>query len=146
MNPNDKPATTRRTAPDNDDPKQQIAIRRSREPILLNPPEIHPELTTLPPLERTAEALRFAVLRLEYWLSPAGRLRQVLRLSLRFLVYLLIAVVIAPAVTSLLTQIKSWTGMSAGIVQDIAQIPLGLGKFLLASLAIVVLFRLLFRR
>jgi len=36
--------------------------------------------------------------------------------------------------------------MSAEIVRNIVQIPLGLGKFLLACFALVILFRLLFRR
>jgi hypothetical protein len=36
--------------------------------------------------------------------------------------------------------------MSVEIVTNIAEIPLGLGKFLLASFAVVILFRLLFRR
>ena len=56
------------------------------------------------------------------------------------------AALIAPGITAVVQHVTGWTAMSAEIVQNIAEIPLGLGKFLLACFAVVILFRLLFRR
>jgi hypothetical protein len=42
--------------------------------------------------------------------------------------------------------VTGWTAMSVEIVQNIAQIPWVLCKILVACFAVVILFRLLFRR
>lgn len=53
-------------------------------------PEIDPEFFELKTLERAAEAMRYQSARLESWLSPAGILREWLRVCLRLAVALLI--------------------------------------------------------
>ena len=73
-------------------------------------------------------------------------MRQRVRFALGLWIYVMIAALIAPGVTAVIQHVTCWTAMSAEIVQNIAQIPFGLGKFLLACFAVVILFRLLFRR
>ncbi len=112
----------------------------------LTPPRVDPRLTNLTPLERAAEVLRYSVLRAEYWLSPDGAMRKRVRFALRIWICVMMAALIAPGITAVIQHITGWTAMSAEIVRNIAQILLGLGKFLLACFAVVILFRLLFRR
>ena len=73
-------------------------------------------------------------------------MRRRVRFALRLWIYVMIAALIVPTIESLIQHVTGWTAMSAEIVRNIVQIPLGLGKFLLACFAVVILFRLLFRR
>src|SRR5438105_4205732 len=109
------------------------------ELIQLNPPRVDPKLTRLTPLERAAEVLRYSVLRAEYWLSPDGAMRQRVRFALRVWIYVMMAALIVPTITAVIQHVTGWTAMSADIVRNIAQIPLGLGKFLLACFAAMIL-------
>ena len=68
------------------------------------------------------------------------------RLALRIWIYVVMAALIAPSITAVIQHVTGWTAMSAEMVQNIAEIPLGLGKFLLACFALVIQVRLLFRR
>lgn len=147
MNHNDENARKELMPLRRDAAGQQLSTTpESSELTRLNPPSIDPNLSTLPPLERAAEALRYSVLRAEYWLSPEGAMRHRIRFALRVCAYVVIAALIAPGITAVIRHITSWTAMSADIVQNIAEIPLGVGKFLLACFAVVMLFRLLFCR
>ncbi len=147
MNPNDKDSGKELMPPSRDAAGQQLLTTpESSELTQLKPPRVDPKLTKLTPLERAAEALRYSVLRAEYWLSPEGAMRQRVRFALRLWIYVMIAALIAPGVTAVIQHITGWTAMSAEAVKNITEIPLGLGKFLLACFAVVVLFRLLFRR
>ena len=118
----------------------------SRSVVPLDPPRINPDLTKLNAIERASEVLRYSALRAEYWLSPDGSMRQRIRFAVRLWIYVMAAALIAPGVTAVIRHVTGWTAMSAEIVRNIADIPLGLGKFLLACFAVVILFRLLFRR
>ena len=73
-------------------------------------------------------------------------MRDRVRFALRLWIYVMIAALIAPGITAVIQHVTGWTAMSAEIVQTIAEIPLGLGKFLLACFGVMVLLRLLFRR
>lgn len=147
MNHNDENAGKELMPLPRDAAGQQLSTTsESSELSQLNPPRIDPKLSTLPPLERAAEVLRYSVLRAEYWLSPEGAMRQRIRFALRVCAYVAIAALIAPGITAVIRQITGWTAMLADVVQNIAEIPLGVGKFLLACFAVVILFRLLFRR
>jgi hypothetical protein len=145
MNPNDKDSDKELMPLPDDAAGQQLSTTPS-ELTQLNPPRVDPQLTNLTPLERAAEVLRYSVLRAEYWLSPDGAMRQRVRFAMRLWVYVVIAALIAPGVTAVVQHVTGWTAMSVEIVQNIAEIPLGLCKFLLACFAVVILFRLLFRR
>lgn len=104
-------------------------------------------ITRLGPLERCTETLRFSVSKFEYWLSPGGHLRECLRLGLWLWCVLgMIGVFVAPAVTYLLTQANTWTGLLAQIVQNLMLLPLGIGTFLLSLAGLLLVWRVLFRR
>lgn len=145
MNPNDKGSDKELTALPGDAAGQQLLTTPS-ELTELKPPRVDPKLTKLSPLERAAEVIRYSVLQAEYWLSQDGAMRRRIRFALRIWIYVMIAALIAPGVTAAIRHVTGWTAMSAEIVRNIAQIPLGLVKFLLACFAVVILFRLLFRR
>ena len=147
MNPNDKDSDKKLMAlPGEAAGQQLLTTPEPSELTQLNAPRVDPKLTKLAPLERAAEVLRYSFLRAEYWLSPEGAMRQRVRFALRLWIYVMMAALIAPGVTAVIQHITGWAAMSAEIVQNIAQIPLGLCKFLLACFAVVILFRLLFRR
>lgn len=147
MNPNDKDSDKEMMASPTDSLDHHLSTEPgSSELTQLNPPRIDPELTNLTPLERAAEVLRYSVLRAEYWLSPEGAMRQRVRFALRLWIYVMIAALIAPGITAVIQHVTGWTAMSAEAVKNITEIPLGLGKFLLACFAVVILVRLLFRR
>jgi hypothetical protein len=147
MNPNDKDSGEELMPLPGDAAGQQfLTTPEPSELTLLNPPRIDPEFTKLNLLQRAAEVLRYSVLRAEYWLSPDGVMRRRVRLAVRLWIYVMMAALIAPSITGLIQHVTGWSAMSAEIVQNIVQIPLGLGKFLLACFALVILFRLLFRR
>src|SRR5438270_11031932 len=147
MNPNDNDSDKElMPLPDDAAGQQLLTTPEPSELTQLTPPRVDPRLTSLTPLERAAEVLRYSVLRAEYWLSPEGAMRQRIRFALRLWIYVMIAALIAPGITAVIQHVTGWTAMSAEIVRNIAEIPLGLGKFLLACFAVVILFRLLFRR
>ena len=147
MNPNDKDSDKELMPLRGDAPGQQLLTTPEPSELpQLNAPRVDPKLTNLTPLERAAEVLRYSVLRAEYWLSPDGVMRRRVRLAVRIWVYVAVAALIVPMIESLIQHITGWTAMSAEIVRNIVQIPLGLGKFLLACFALLLLFRLLFRR
>ena len=147
MNQNDKDSDKELMPLSGDAAGQQLLTTpKPSELTQLNPPRVDPRLTSLTPLERGAEVLRYSILRAEYWLSPQGAMRRRIRFAVRLWVCVAIAALIAPGITAVIQRVTGWTAMSAEIVRNIAEIPLGLGKFLLACFAVVILFRLLFRR
>ncbi len=147
MNPNDKDSDKElMPLPDHPAGQQLLAKPEPSELTQLNRPRVDPKLTSLTPLERAAEVLRYSVLRAEYWLSPDGVMRQRVRFALRLWIYVVIAALIVPTIESVIQHVTGWTAMSAEAVKNITEIPLGLGKLLLACFAVVILFRLLFRR
>src|SRR5438445_9004202 len=125
MNPNNKESHKELMPLPGDAAGQQLLTTpEPSELTQLNAPRVDPKLTSLTPLERAAEVLRYSVLRAEYWLSPEGAMRQRVRFALRLWTYVIIAVLITPGITSLLQHITGWTAMSAEIVRNIAEIPL----------------------
>ena len=119
-----------------------VAIARD-----LQAPAISRSLTKLPPLRRSAEVLRVLLLRLEYWLSPTGRLRGFLRLVVLISFWLgAVCLCVAPLVGSFLAQLTTWSSMIVTLVNNMAAIPMGLGKVVLGAAAIAIALRLLFRR
>jgi hypothetical protein len=148
MNPKSEQLGKGLLAPAGESADQQIVPSdpHARPIVPLDSPRINPSLTKLNAIERAAEVLRYSVLRAEYWLSPDGAMRQQIRVAVRVWLYVMAAALIAPGITAVIQHVTGWTAMSAEIVRNIAEIPLGLGKLLLACFAVVILFRLLFRR
>ncbi len=90
-------------------------------------PVIDRELTRLPPIERAAEVLRYSARQAEYWLSPGGTLRAVLRLSLKLALLLgLPVLIIGPVVLLLLEGIAAATAALAAIAANLAGLSVSL--------------------
>ena len=84
------------------------------KPQPIEPPRVDEEVTQLPPIERSAEVLRFTVLKAEHWLSPNGRLREWLRFN--FVAALIIgvpALLIIPIITFILGAFATWMAFLA---------------------------------
>jgi hypothetical protein len=144
MNQNaENPKATSLSAPQ----VQPLTAEQNTQSWRLMPPQVPRELTTLPPLLRAAEVLRFSILRFEHWLSSTGRLRRFLRAVLVICCCLAaISFWMAPFITSILTQLTVWSAMAAELVNNLTSLPFGIGKFLLGFAAIAVALRLVFRR
>lgn len=85
-------------------------VRASWSPQPLTPPTVDHELESLSPIERSAEVLRFQLLRLEYALSSGGSLREYLKFNLRLAAVLAIpSFLIAPIITFALGQVAAWS-------------------------------------
>lgn len=126
---------------------QPLSMVQPVQGVRLLRPQVNRGLTSLPPLERAAEVLRFSFLRIEHWLSPRGRLRGFIRVVLLISFCLgAVCLCLSPFITSILTQLTAWSAMAAEFVNNIAVLPLGVGKFLLGATVIAVAVRLVFRR
>jgi hypothetical protein len=78
-------------------------------PIPIEPPQVDQDETRLPPIERSAEVIRYSLLKMEYWISPNGRLREWLRFNLAVAFIIGIpALLIVPIVTLLLGSVVTW--------------------------------------
>lgn len=83
-------------------------------PTPIEPPQVDQDLTKLPPIERSAEVIRYSLLKAEYWISPNGRLREWLRFNLALALIIGIpALFIVPIVTLLLGSFVTWTDLMA---------------------------------
>src|SRR6266404_7320925 len=106
MNPNDKESDKELMPLPGDAAGQELLTTpESSELTQLTPPRVDPKLTSLTPLERAAEVLRYSVLRAEYWLSPEGAMRQRVGFAVRLWIYVVIAALIVPGVTAVIQHI-----------------------------------------
>ena len=107
------------------EPGREIVAAKCRElgwsPRCLSPPSVAPALTELHPVGRSAEVLRYSLAKFEYWISPGGYVREVLRLSSLLAALLGIPVLmIMPLVTLLFTQVLCWLNLIVTILIDLA--------------------------
>jgi hypothetical protein len=94
-------------------------------PGKLEIPRVPEDLQSLDPIGRGAETLRYSTLRLEYWLSPNGLLREWLRWNLAAGLSLSIpAIIVVPVATYLLTQFATWTALLMQIVKNLLVFPI----------------------
>ena len=97
-------------------------------------------------LARTAVVLMHTLLRLEYWLSPSGLLREWTRRCLLLTIFIAIpALCLAPMVTTLLEHLSAWSAALLEISSNLAQIPGRLSAGVLIALAGGFLLRWLLR-
>lgn len=95
------------------------------KPRGIEKPQVTRQITHLHPIERSAEVLRYSILRAEWWISPTGRLRQWLRLNLLVSLYLSIpALLIVPVVTYFLNSFVTWTILLVQIGKNLLLVPL----------------------
>ena len=93
-------------------------------PAPMEPPKVDPELPILNDVQRSAEVLRYSVLKTEYWLSPSGTLREWVRLNAIVALILSIpALFIVPLVTWLLAEFVTWSELLVQIAKNLAVFP-----------------------
>jgi hypothetical protein len=109
-------------------------------PVSLEEPTVPEDLEHLTDLARGAEVIRYSVLRLEYWISPSGSLREWLRWNLAVGITMGIpALIIVPVGTYLLTQFVTWSALLVQIMENLLILPI-LAMVLVALLTGLVLF------
>jgi len=115
-------------------------------PVPIPHPEIDPDLPEMSWPERTAEALRYAVLCVEHWLSQGGILREWLRLNLWLAVILAVAaILVVPPVTAVLQGAAEWTALGGEILANISTAIMSLPPIVLALATVLLIARLLQR-
>ena len=76
---------------------------------------------------RAAEVIRYALASLEYWLSPGGHLRELLRLTAFATAFLAVpGLMLAPIVSLCLAQVAGWPDLIIRILLNLAAIVIGL--------------------
>ncbi len=86
------------------------------QPSPVSPPVVDSEYIHMDGISRAAEAWRFNILSLEYWLSPNGVLREWLRQVVRLSLPLAApALLVVPIITFILSSLLRWTIMAAAI-------------------------------
>ncbi len=121
-------------------------VRRVWRPDPVDHPEVDADLPKLPWPERCAEAIRYAFLSAEHWLSPKGVLREWLRVSLWIGVSLLAAaLLVVPPVTLLLEGAVEWTGLVSATASNIVATVTGLPPVVIALGSLFIGYRLLRR-
>jgi hypothetical protein len=122
-------------------------VRRVWRPGPVGPPEVDPGLPGMPWPERCAEAIRYAALRAEHWLSSQGVLREWLRLTLWAGIALLAAaLLVVPPATLILEGVASWAGLIEATMSSINATVMGLPPIVIATGSVLLAARLLNRR
>ena len=100
-------------------------IKQYWNPTPIDPPTVDPDLQHLHPLTRSAESIRYSILRIEWWISKGGVVREWLRHNTRCAVVLGIpAALVVPIVTFILFQIVRWTAMLNSITRHLILLPM----------------------
>ena len=110
-------------------------MKLSWRPMHLLQPSVDPLFPRMGILERTAESLRYCLLKAEHWLSPGGFLREWLRNNSKVAVLLGIPVLLVmPVLLLLFTQIVSFSTLLMMIAKNIAMAVMALLAALVALL------------
>lgn len=115
-------------------------IESQWSPKPINPPSVDPELGQLDGLQRSAEAIRYSILSIEFWISPNGQAREWLRQNARLAVWIAIpAFLIMPVITFVLAQLNGWIGILVAIAGNLIVFPV---VAILAGLVILIAIRI----
>lgn len=113
----------------------------------ITPPVIDRSLTRLPSIDRAAEVLRYSTRQAEYWLSPGGTLRAVLRLSLKIALLLGMPVlIVGPVVLLLLEGIAAASASLATVAANLAALSISLIIAVVGFAVLIALIRSFLRR
>ena len=120
-------------------------MARHWKPQPIAVPTVDPELPKLDGLTRAGEALRFAVLSVELWISPRGTLREWCKVNGKISSILLIpAMLVVPLVSFILWHIAMWMGYLVGITGNLIVLPLAVLLAITVIAAVVTLLRAIF--
>ena len=104
-------------------------------------PVVNASLDRMNGLQRTAEAFRYALLSLEFWLSPEGQLRQWVKANTRFAVFIATPTFMAfPVITVALWEMDAWMNALTAIASKLIVLPI---VALLALVSITVVCRII---
>ena len=113
----------------------------------IQPPVVDPQLTQHAPIERAAEVVRYSIARAEYWLSPGGTLRGVLRLCIRAALLIgLPAIIVGPVVLLLLEGAVAASASLAIIAANLAALSISLITAVIGFAVLIALVRSFLRR
>ena len=122
-------------------------LPRHWQPQKIEPPTVDAELEDLDAATRSCEVVRFSLLSLEWWLSPNGTLRELLKLNGKITSILVVPVVLVmPLVTLIIWQVAKWMGWLVSIAGHIILFPLVALAGIVVSLVIVAILRFIFGR
>ena len=89
--------------------KTRGLVVKGWEPQPLAVPQVDESLTSLTPIERSAEVFRYTFVKAEYWVSPGGWMREWLRFNVRLALLLAMpALLVAPLISTALKQLTAW--------------------------------------
>lgn len=124
----------------------RTVVRLHWNPGKLDIPPVPEDLQSLDPIARGGEVIRYAVLRVEYWMSPHGLLREWLRWNLAASLSLAIpALFIVPTVTLLLGEFVTWTALLMQIFKNLLMFPVLAGVFIALTSGVLIVIRALVR-
>ncbi len=127
-------------------PEALRLARSAWNPEPVEPPQIDRELPSLSWPERAAEALRYAALAAEHWVSRRGVLREWLRLNLWVGIALLaFALLVVPPVTMLLEGTAEWSELVKATALNVTATIAGLPPVVIAIATALVAYKLLRR-
>lgn len=103
--------------------KSGLALHRKN----LSPPEVPKNLDQLEAVERTATVLGYSIRRLEFWVSPNGRLREWCRINVAIgLILLVPGLTVLPAIVLVFGGLAAFTGYLATIAANLLSVCLSL--------------------
>ena len=121
-------------------------VRQAWKPEPIEQPSVDPQLSGMPWPERCAEAIRYAFLAAEHWLSRHGVLREWLRLNLWVGVALLAAaLLVVPPVTMLLEGVAEWSSLVESTSSNVVATVMGLPPIVIAISSVLIAIKLLSR-
>ena len=110
-------------------------------------PIVDPELTRRAPIERAAEVVRYSIARAEYWLSPGGTLRSILRFCIKAALLIgLPAIIVGPVVLLLLEGALAASASLAAIAANLAALSISLITAVIGFAVLIALIRIFLRR
>ena len=117
-------------------------VQRAWRPQELSAPVPPHKMEEMGAVERTATVVVYSIRRLEYWLSPRGRLREWCRFNVGIFAVLLIpTVTVVPVVLLLCGQLAAWTGYLVMIARNLLALCLALLLTGLTVAAIITFLR-----
>ncbi len=104
-------------------------------------PVVNASLNQMNGLQRAAEAFRYSVLSIEFWISPEGNIREWLKVNVRFAMFVAAPTFMAfPIITVALWELEAWMDSLTTIASKLTVLPI---LVLLALVSIIIVLRIL---
>lgn len=124
---------------------QHLRRMLGAEPI--RRPTVDPELLRLGSISRAAEVVRYSTARAEYWLSPGGTLRSVLKHCIKVALLIgLPVLIIGPVILLLLEGATAASASLAAMAANLAAVSISLITAVIGFAVLIAIVRILFRR